>query len=346
MSPRLLSDLEFVAGALVAAFTLADVFATILVPGPSRTPLRLAGRLSYLTLPLGRRFSARLKSPGQRPTNAFAPALSIFAALCWLLMLLTGFALMMHASAALFTPPLSRFDDALYVAGSSLLTLGVSEVDAHGGARWLILTSALAGFAVITATVSFILQVQAGLHQREPHVLSLAGLAGKPPSGIAILETYGALGIRDELAGFFYDWRKWSADLAHSHVSYPVLAHFHSADAESDWLAALEAVLDAATLVMALLDDRAVGAATLMHRSGSRAISELCKVFSLDAVDRDETPRGDIAQAVERLASAGYAPKRDAHLAARLRVLRNDYSARIAALGAYLGADRTRLVPD
>lgn len=336
---------EFLTGLILTLLTLADVVATILVPGTSRTPLRIAARISDVALPAGRWFSLKRKSPGRRPVNAFAPALSILAALCWLLLLLLGFALMMHAMADAFTPTLSRFDQALYVAGSSLLTLGVSEIDAHGGARWLILSAAWSGFAVITATVSFVLQVQAGLQQREPQVLTLAGLAGKPPSGLAILLAYGDLDIRDELPRFFYDWRQWSADLAHSHVSYPVLAHFHSADAESDWLAALEAVLDAATIVMALLDDHARGAATLMHRSGSRAVAELCGAFHLDARATPAAAREEIDEVSARLHAAGYRLATHPQAAQRLQSLRRDYVDRIAVLGAHLGADRTRLAP-
>lgn len=336
---------EFLIGLAVALAALADVFATILVPGQSRTPLRLANRLISLGLRVGRLIASRGGRPSRRPTNGFAPALSILAAFGWLSLLLVGFGLMIHAAGSDFTPRLIRLDDALYVSGSSLLTLGVSEVDAHGAARWLILAEALSGFAVISATVTFTLQIQAGLHQREPQVLTLAGLAGDPPTGIAILQEFGELDIRDELPRFFYDWRQWSADLTHSHLSYPILAHFHSADAKGDWLAALEAVLDAATIVMSLLDHEARGAATLMHRAGSRAAAELCLAFRLQPKERAEVGSDDVSRLVEKLVAAGYRVRPGRRSEECLKTLRRDYGPTLAALAGYLGADDARLLP-
>ena len=43
----------------------------------------------------------------------------------WMLLLLAGFGLMIHASGSLFIPHIVSFQDALWVAGSSLMTLGV-----------------------------------------------------------------------------------------------------------------------------------------------------------------------------------------------------------------------------
>ncbi len=336
---------EFACGSLIVGFTLFDVFSTILVPGPSAGRLRAAARLIGFLLPVARRLSRGRRSPGTRPGNGFAPVLFVLASLTWLLLLLLGYTLMFHALRHAFEPAVD-FWETLYLAGSSLLTLGVSEVDARGAGRWLILAAALSGFGVITATISFIMQIQAGLHQREPRVLTLVGLGGRPPSGIALLETYARLGIIAELPGFFREWRDWAANLLHSHASYPVLAYFHSVDAESDWLASLEAVLDAATLLIALTEDTAVGAATLMHRSGSRTAAALCSVFQLDAVISGDPDEDTSTLLRERLAGAGYTLRQnEAWSAAQLTELRRDYAPRIKALSRHLGADRTRLMP-
>ena len=133
-------------------------------------------------------------------------------------LLLVGFSLMFHAAGHLFSPPVLEFDLATYIAGSSLLTLGVSEVSAHGLARWLILSAALCGFGVITATISFILQVQSSLHQREAGELTLSGLAGSPPSGVNLFETFANLKFVPSLETFIKDWRDWSTAVLHSHA--------------------------------------------------------------------------------------------------------------------------------
>ena len=337
---------EFAAGLAINAFTLLDVFSTILVPGPTRVGIRVAALLSRLVLPAARRFARPIKGPGTRPSNSFAPLLFLLATLFWLLLLLAGFGLMFHACAPLFRPHLNDFADALYVAGSSLLTLGVSEVDAIGLARWLILAAALSGFGVITATVSFIIQVQAGLQQREPQVLSLSGVAGRPPTGIGILESYAALGLERDLPRFFDTWRHWANEVLHSHVSYPVLCFFHSADAESDWLAALGAVLDAATMLIAFGGGEGRGEAVLMHRSGARAAAMLCDVFALEGDPGSPHDPADFALLHARYAAAGYpadAPESQAIPA--LIALRTDYVPRIRALSHHFGADRSRLLP-
>lgn len=337
---------EFGVGATINAFTLVDVFSTILVPGPTRTGIGIAALLSRLVLPAARRLARPLKVPGTRPSNSFAPLLFMLVTLFWLLLLLAGYGLMFNASAALFRPRLATIGDAVYVAGSSLLTLGVSEVDARGFARWLILAAALSGFGVITATVSFIVQIQSGLHQREPHVLSLAGVAGRPPTGIHILEIYAELGLVADLPGFFAGWRHWANEVLHSHVSYPVLCYFHSADAEGDWLAALGAVLDAATMLIAFGGREGHGDAVLMHRSGARAAAMLCDVFKLDDARSPGHDMADYAALLAHFRAAGYRTvAADGAAIAALIALRDDYVPRIRALSYHLGADRSRLLP-
>ena len=333
---------EFLIGMAIVGYALSDVFTTLLVPGPAGARIRPAAAIRGLGLPLARRLSARHNPrPGRCPSNGFAVAMVLGVFVSWLLLLLVGFGLMFHAAASRFSPNLSELSQAIYVAGSSIVTLGVSEVDASGFARWLILAAAFSGFAVITAGITFVLQLQTSLHLREVEVLALSGLAGRPPSGIVLLETFAELGLQPELREFFLRWRNWSAATLHTHLSYPVLAYFHSVDAESDWLGAFEAVLDAAALAAAGQDD-AAGTAALMHRSGTRTLTHLCELYDLDPERGDEMSAEQISALAERLQSAGYAIKDAATFAHRLRKLRTHQAERIAALSAHLGAERAQ----
>jgi hypothetical protein len=258
-------------------------------------------------------------------------------------LLILGFGLLLHALGNELTPQLKTVDQAFYLAGSSVVTLGVSEIDAHGAARWVILTAGISGFGVITAVISFVTQLQAGLHQRETGVLTLCGMAGGPPSGLTLLENFAQLGMRRELAGFFLQWRDWSAAVLHSHVSYPVLAYFHSVDAESDWLQVLEALLDAATLIMAVTNDEAIGAASLMHRSGSRASAHLCRLFRLEPGSTEAPERSQLDDAARKLQALGYSVDLgDELIATKFAALRSDYSGRIRVLALHLGAANAR----
>ena len=335
---------ELVLGGVVIAAVLADVFATILVPGPVGGRLRVILAVRDASLPLWRLAARRRRDGDLRPSNLFAPTMLALTFATWMLLLLAGFGLLVHAAGALFKPHIATFSDAVWVAGSSLMTLGVSEFDAQGLARWLILSSALAGFSALTASVTFMLQVQSGLHQREPAVMTLVGLSGAPPSGVKILEAFAALGDRDQLPRFFLDWRNWAASTLHTHLSYPVLSYYRSIDAQNDWLAALEAVLDAATLVMTATDDRARGAATLMHRAGSRTATQLRELFAMTTPEVTASA-DDAATAIARLRDAGYAGPDIAHASHRFVALRSDYAGELEALAAHLGANRAVLLP-
>lgn len=334
--------IEAAAGVVITGLTLADIFATILVPGQVDGRLRVGEHVRTLTMPLARLSARGARAPGRRPSNSFAPFVFVLIFGAWMLLLLAGYALLFHALREDFHPVLS-IGDAIYVTGSSLLTLGVSEVNAVGGARWLILAAGLSGFAVITGTISFILQVQSALHQREVRVLTLGSLAGTPPSGIALLEAVAQLKVASELHDFFRTWRDWAAAVLHSHLSSPVLIFFHSVDRQSDWLASLEAVLDAATLMMVLTDHEAKGAATLMHRGGSRTAARLCDLLKVAQRPVDPLDQPAIQALADRLAACGYTTVPvDAAVVTALGRLRADYTVRICALSKLLGADRTR----
>ena len=338
--------IEATVGLAIVGLALIDIFCTILIPGPAKGPFRIAIRVRDLGLPLWRLTSHRRVGGRRRLSNVFAPLLFFLAFSTWSGLLLFGFGLLFHAMAGSFRPRLDGFGGALYVAGSSLLTLGVSEVDALGHARWLILWAALSGFCLITAAFTYVLQVQSSLHQREAGVLTLTGLAGKPPSGIGLLESFAALDVRDDLPSFFKEWRNWSAATLHSHLSFPMLVYFHSVDAESDWLSALHTVLDAATIIMGLTDERSSGAVALMHRSGSRTASHLCAVFDLGPEETATSSSVDVVELLRRLDEAGYQTKASKPPnVGHFLTLRGDYAGRLASLAHHLGAEGTALLP-
>ena len=336
--------LELLLGLVLVVATLVDVFVSILMPGVTVGSASIASLAQTVSVPVWRHAVRRGRSGGRaRLANVFAPMLLAFAFSAWLLLLIVGFGLMFHACSGLFEPRLDALDQAVYVAGSSVLTLGVSEVDAHGLARWLILLAALSGFSIITASVTFILQVQSALQQREQLVLTLAGLAGRPASSIGLLEAFATLGMRDDLAAFFKDWRDWSALVLHTHVAHPVLCYFHSVDAEGDWVTALATVLDAATILVALTDDRACGTATLMHRAGARTAARLAGLLKLRIEGTRHPDASEVDALCERLARAGYAVRPGSQGVERLSRLREDFGGRLQALADHLGAERTAI---
>lgn len=335
---------EFAAGAVVVAVTLVDIFATLLIPGPVVGRFGMILNMRRISLPLFLLAARRRVGEDRRPSNAYAPVTFMLTFLVWLLLLMLGFGMTMQAVAYAFHPRIASLSDALWIAGSSLLTLGVSEYDASGIARWLVLGAGLSGFGALTTAITFMLQLQAGLNDREPAVLRLADMAGTPPSGVKLLETMAELDARRHLEKLFIDWRDWCSATLHSHLAFPGLNYFRSVDTENDWLSAMEAVLDAATLVVACLDEpTARGAAMLLHRTGSRTAERLCAAFQLEP-ERSRLRGEEVGSVLERLGQAGYQVREDG-AAARFGDLREAYAPHIKALAHHLGGNRAPVDP-
>lgn len=272
---------EGLVGAALAGLTLLDVFDTVVVPGATRNPLRIAQRVRLLSLPLWRRRASSLDGAPRIARGLAAFILTSTFAL-WMALLLLGYGLIDDALKDSFHPAIRSLPEAIYTAGLGLVTTGMSGRDADGMARWVVLISGVSGLAVMTMAVTYILEVQNGLQQRDPALAKLSTTAGRPPSGIALLETYAALGSCSELGPLFREWRDWSADVLHSHSSNPVLAYFRSISAEMDWPLALGVVLDAASLYAAFVGGDETGPAMLLHRDGSRLTTSLARLFSVE----------------------------------------------------------------
>ena len=190
----------------------------------------------------------------------------------------------------------------------------------------------------MTLVITYILQVQNGLHSRDCAILKLSVTAGRPPSGIALLETYAELDCRDELDALFAEWRDWMASTLHRQSSHPVVTYFRSMSAGMDWPAALGAVLDAATLATAFLEHRANGRAALLQREGARLAAVMAEIFELEVCEQPPPRAEEVEQLLERLRRAGYR-LRAAPDPERFARLRGDYVGRLAAIADHLGAD-------
>ena len=334
---------EFSAGGVVALLILADIFSTLLVPGPTSSRPSILLNTRRISLMLWHGTGGRRRRT--QTSHRFGPLMIVVTFVAWMLLLMLGFGAMLHAIGWMFVPNVTSFAQSLYIAGSSMVTLGVSEVDAKGLARWVLLAAGLAGFCAVTATITFSIQIQAALRQRETDILTLAGIAGSPPSGIAILESFVDLDTADQLGPFFIRWRDWSAGVLHSHSSYPVLAYFASTDPETGWLTALEAVLDAATAVAAFTDHPARGQALMLHRTGSVVATRLRRMARLDIGDCTVSDV-DVAILERRLRAIGLDANADASAARRFVAMRDDYAGSIGSIADHLGARRAPLLND
>lgn len=256
---------ELLSGILVIGMTLRDVFETVVVPGESRSSLRLVRRLALLFLPIFRRRGRNGIS------TAFAPSLLVAAFLIWMLLLIVGFGLVVHSLRSWYEPPLPSFSQALFVAGSSIVTVGLSETDATGPSRWVNIAAGLCGLGVLTLAITYLLEIQSTLSRRDSGIVRMMISAGEPPSAIRILERYAELGCQAELTHVLIRGRDWCAELQQSHASHPSLIYFRSVGIGAGWPAALGTLLDLACLLELLIDLPDLrGEAILLREQGIR----------------------------------------------------------------------------
>ena len=294
--------LLLIGGGLLVALTLADVFDTVVVPGGSRTSMRVARRLARLLLPLWKAVRGR-----RRGLSAlFAPTVLVGCFTIWMFLLCIGFAMMSYALPSSFHPPLKSFWDGFYLVGSSLVTVGLSETNATGPGRWVVLAAGFCGLAVMTMAVTYLLTVQSSIAKRDIGIIKLNTSAGEPPSALTLLEKFAAIGNRGELGEVLKEGRNWCATVRQSHSSHPSLIYFQSVGIGAGWPAALGALLDLALIAERMLDEPDLrGPAILLREEALRMAEELAELLGV----RRERP-DDVTPAMEqvaaRLREAGY----------------------------------------
>ena len=336
----LLNALELLAGAAIALMTLRDVFDTVVVPGESRATLRVARRVVFVMLPLW-----RLARPRRGISPTFAPAVLVASFVIWMGLLAVGFAAMAHAMGHLFRPTLVSFSDALYLSASSIVTLGLSETDATGAARWVIVGGGFCGLAVMTMAVTYLLMVQSSVSKRDIGIIKLNTSAGDPPSALALLENYASTGNCSELPHMLREARDWCTTVRQSHASHPSLIYFRSISTGSGWPAALGALLDLSLIARAILDDEELrGPAVLLRADGARMGEELAQLVGLEAAPV-ETTEEEVDQLVRRLRESGYRVRDTVDTGDVLNERRLDMGW-VQAMADHLGKAPAPLLPD
>lgn len=329
----------FGAGLALSLLTLRDVFQTVIVPGEGRSSLEVARRLIRLLLPLWK--LGRGKRRGL--SGSFAPSILVLSFIAWMAFLMFGNGLTAWAVRDRFDPPLESYWEALYVTGSALVTVGLSEENPLGVARWIILGSGFCGFAVVTMAVTYLLQVQGNVTRRDTGIIKLATDAGSPPSAVTLLQRFAAIRNQHELGSTLREGRDWCAAVRQSHVSHPTLIYFQSVGSDAGWPAALGSLLDLSLLIEFLIDDeRLYGPAVLLREEGERMARELTASAGLEP-KKVSVAEDALRQAQERLAAAGYNMRPDPDFAA-IASYRARYDSCIDALAEHLGKPTAPLV--
>ena len=330
--------LEFIAGFLLAAATLRDVFYTVIVPGSTRGLFKVSRRLVHMALPFGKRMHRRGIDVN------FAPMVLVGSFVVWMTFLVLGFGLMTHAMPDRYDPPLTGFGQALYIAGGMLTTAGPGLSDVLGVAQLVLVVASFCGLGVMTLAVTYLLEVQSNVAHRDTGVLKITTAAGRPPCALALVERYAELGCTDELVDALREGRHWCATVLQSHASHPWLVYFRSVGTGSGWPASLGTLMDLALMAEFVIDDpRLRGAAVLAREQADRLAHDLAVLVNAQAAPVG-TRREEAEAMMARLAAAGFRLRADRDVD-RFVAARDEHVASINALAHHLGTAGSPLLP-
>lgn len=326
-----------VAACVLLAAVAYDLMLSVLVPRPSPSSWRVSPLALRLTWRAWRWIGLRARAAQLEGwLAAFAPLMVIGILVLWVALLALGFATILWALRDQIRPAPTGFGSALYLAGESVLTLGLGDIVPSGrAARLVTLAAAGSGLAVVALVISMLFSLLASFQRREVLVVTLDAAAGSPPSGVLLLETARKLKMPELLDRAFEDWKGWSADVLDSHLAYPILSYFRSSHDNESWVSALGAVLDASTLVLTTVEGERSGPAHLMFRVGVHLVEDLSHFFGFPHEHEVGVERFEFDEACRRLEAAGYRLRPGEEAWAAFVVKRAEYAAPLNEMARY-----------
>lgn len=269
--------LEPLAGGIVLAITLLDVFLTVLY---ARAGTGLLAPL--LARGIWRVF--RGLSGGRHPgvLDFCGPAQLVALVLMWGLLLALGSALIIHPALGTGVesssgPTDTDFVTALFVGGSSMSIVGASDYGPTSpGYKLLFLFNSLVGMSVTSLTLTYLMQVYSALRSRNTLGLMMQAQSGDTGDAAELLARWGPQGRFD---GGYNNLSTLAGEMAaikETHHFYPVLFYFRFEEPYYAPSQILRTALDAAALVHTALDPRELG-----WLQESAALNELERVSAL-----------------------------------------------------------------
>ncbi len=330
-------------GLLIILSVLLDAFETIVLPRKVQRAFRLTSWFYRHTwIPwVGLSRLIRVKSWRESFLGYFGPFSLILLLVFWAIGLIFGFALLqfgMGEHVRLGNEPIS-FGILVYHSGETFFTLGYGDITPVTPlARTFAVMEAGMGFAFLGVVVGYLPVIYSSFSNREVEISLLDSRAGSPPSSGELLARLGCCPDPVVLDNIFRDWERWSADLLASHISYPVLCFFRSQHSNQSWLAALTAMLDVTSLVLAGIDGIAKEQARLTFAMARHAAVDLAQVVNAAYHPHapDRLPPEQLEKLRRTLVAAGMRPRQDEEADKKLLKLRSLYEPYCDALARRL----------
>jgi len=249
------------AGVILLGLVLYDIYATILRatkhPGPfsefiNRGFWRLASRS---TQNLSRRLRHRILS-------AVGPLLMPFLIGFFILMLLTGFALiylprMQTDFKITVDADNSLIFQAFYFSGVTLLTIGYGDIlPVSGFTRIAAIVEGISGIGVISLSITYLLTVYGALERKRAVALKFYHQARQGADISGFISSHFARGRFHSLTESLREATRDLQELLESHLEHPVIHYFHPVEVYKGLPRALFVVLETVAILNAHLDEK------------------------------------------------------------------------------------------
>jgi Ion channel len=330
-------------GIITILAVLWDGFETMVLPRRVTSRFRFARFFYRSTWRLWSLLLNAIPSDKARETyrGLFGP-LTLLLLLCiWAAGLVAGFSLLYLASGKGLSAPGGHVDfaEAIYMSGTTFFTLGLGDVVPAGSiGRLLTVIEAGMGFGFLAVLIGHLPSLNQSFSHREVNISLLDARAGSPPTAFEILYRHSHEYGMEALYRLLYDWERWSAELLHSHLSFPVLAYYRSQHDNQSWLSALTALLDVSALIITGLKGPCEYQAQLTFAMARHAVVDLAFVFKTppQAPDQDRLSDTDLLYLCTTLAAKNVDLQIGGEANEKLRELRLMYEPYVYSLSQYL----------
>jgi hypothetical protein len=278
-------------GIFVVVVTFRDVVATVITTQRGR---RYSAARRYFTLTwrwyAGAASRITRSERRERFLLPYGPMSLVGLLAVWVALLVVGWGLMWWGLQR-HIDGIHSLTSAVYFSGVTFLTIGYGDIVAEGGAsRILAVIEGLMGILTTAMVIGLLPTLFGAYMRRESKLLTLDDLT-EQVTPIGYVRRYAGAGNLEPLYAEFRGWDDWCADVYDSHSAYPMLLWFRSRQPGRSWSVGLGIVLEAASYVLAAVDQPRHHEAQSLYR---RAVMLLDTVRSHEHVKLPGPPVYDL----------------------------------------------------
>ncbi|ENQ09821.1 hypothetical protein C083_01201 [Brucella abortus LEVI237] len=213
----------------------------------------------------------------QRSQAWVFPVFVILSVAFWFLLVQLCFTLILWGTRAE-----TSFIYSFTASGSALSTLGFKTPSSWLG-EFLAIVEGAMGLAIVVLLFSFVPGYLAAVQARERKVGWLYDRTEGHPTYQTVLEGMNTSEQDINDTGIWEDWEAWFRGIYETHTTAPILTFVPSIYHGANWLRTSASILDTASLLMSVLDEKKTYAAHMCRDIGARTIQLLAKELHITA---------------------------------------------------------------